>query len=488
MKKNFNVEMDAVKMSPDMTLEDVAKMIYKLQARSGATSKGEGESTEQAEEVVVLHSKAEMNSMISTSFEARPASGTLPKAAPALMRLSSLRGSKVLLFGAEFLNGAHMLRYLIKSGVAAVYCVGPWSTTEGGNIMIERSLRELSLWKDSFAKYIRPVSGDVAKKDFGMKPEPYAALAAEVDTIVHTGGSLKWAMDADLVPVNISGMMNVIAMARKNGASIHYLSSSSLTAIDSADPEDKETLKAVPYFDVKRKAEDILQFAARHYNLRCVIYRLPYITPNSKGRFGTGYAKDLVIIRLMQCINDSGLLAAKEMGDYQLFILSADAAAKFVVGHMKNTPATARGSAIRHYVTSQSQSVTVNTLADWVEEIKGRPVDRTASVEDMRAYMAKRFKPEIGFVFQSIFFDIIPALSRGGVKSDEKVRHETSSLQLYMDARKVRTKVGNVEALKRYIQGESAVFEVEEAYFKGEEEGEETPVPQKVDAASAGSP
>lgn len=31
MKKSFNIEMDSVKMSPDMTLEDVAKMIYKLQ-------------------------------------------------------------------------------------------------------------------------------------------------------------------------------------------------------------------------------------------------------------------------------------------------------------------------------------------------------------------------------------------------------------------------------------------------------------------------
>jgi acyl carrier protein len=33
MKKAFNIEMDSVKMSPDMTLEDVAKMIYKLQVR-----------------------------------------------------------------------------------------------------------------------------------------------------------------------------------------------------------------------------------------------------------------------------------------------------------------------------------------------------------------------------------------------------------------------------------------------------------------------
>jgi len=347
MKKHFNVEMDSVKMSPSMTLEDVAKVIYKLQARSGGAGKGEGAEAEQVEEVKVLHSKAEMNSMISSRFEARTESGRIVPQ-PKLMRLStsSLKGSKVLVFGAESLNGAHMVRYLIKGGASALYCVEPWKTNEGGLMMIEKSMRKLSLWKDSFAKYIKPVPGDVAKKDFGMKGPAYEELVAEVDTIVHTGGSLKWAMDADLVPVNISGLMNIIAMARKNGASIHYLSSSSLTAMDCADPEDRDLLKTVPYFDVKRKAEDILQFAARHYNLRCVIYRLPYITPNSKGRFGTGYAKDLVLIRLMQCIHDSGLFPAKELGDHKLFLMSADAAAKFVVGHMKHTPSSARGAAM----------------------------------------------------------------------------------------------------------------------------------------------
>jgi thioester reductase-like protein len=350
------------------------------------------------------------------------------------------------------------------------------------------------LWKDSFAKCIKPVPGDVAKKDFGMKGPAYEELTAEVDTIVHTGGSLKWAMDADLVPVNISGLMNVIAMARKNGASIHYLSSSSLTAMDCADPEDRDLLKAVPYFDVKRKAEDILQFAARHYNLRCVIYRLPYITPNSKGRFGTGYAKDLVMIRLMQCINDSGLFPAKELGDYMLHVMSADAAAKYVVGHMKHTPSSARGAAIRHYVITESNAFPISVLADWTEECKGRPIDRSVSVEDMKAYMSKRFKTEINFVYQSIFFDIIPALCRGGAKSDEKCKQEVTTLEyVKRRANKPRTKVGNVEALKAYVLQEPAVFEIEGSYLRGEgeeveEETKEEEVSVPVETAAAGSP
>lgn len=210
--------------------------------------------------------------------------------------------------------------------------MGPWTTAEGGQLKIQRSMEELGIWKARFAGKLRAIPGDVAKAEFGLKPDAYAELVREVDVVVHTGGSLKWAMDADLVPTNINGLMNVIALARKNGASVHYLSSSSLTAQDCSEEADKALLRTVPYFDVKRKvrggsgragwaccmcfdsywcwifhttthqphhhdpnqptqAEDILQFAARHYGIRCHIYRLPFISANSRGNFGTGYAK-----------------------------------------------------------------------------------------------------------------------------------------------------------------------------------------------------
>jgi len=101
------------------------------QARSGAGGKGEGSGAEQAEEVVVLHSKAEMNSMISSRFDSSAEAGGGPKRAGSLRKASSsakllaaptklvravsgLRGARVLVFGAEFLNGAHLVRYFLK--------------------------------------------------------------------------------------------------------------------------------------------------------------------------------------------------------------------------------------------------------------------------------------------------------------------------------------------------------------------------------------
>lgn len=81
----------------------------------------------------MLHSKAEMNSMISSQF----GPSTEPKKQASLRKSSSsakllaapgnlvravsgLRGARVLIFGAEYLNGAHLVRYLLKVRCDAV--------------------------------------------------------------------------------------------------------------------------------------------------------------------------------------------------------------------------------------------------------------------------------------------------------------------------------------------------------------------------------
>ncbi len=166
-------------------------------------------------------------------------------------------------------------------------------------------------------------------------------------------------------------------------------------------------------------------------------------------------------------------------------------------------------------------------------------------MEKFREYLQKRFKPEIAMVYNSLFFDIIPALTRGGAKATEKVRavcvpgrvvcvaatllapiferithppvsslsmppqithpnhiashhrhqdgEEVSLLaQALRHAARPRTRQGSVSALKAYVTKEAGdVFSIEESYLKAEEEeGEETPVPAVVEEelAAAGSP
>jgi hypothetical protein len=190
-----------------------------------------------------------------------------------------------------------------------------------------------------------------------------------------------------------------------------------------------------------------------------------------KGRFGTSYAKDLVLVRFMQCIQDSGLFPSTEMGNHVLYVISADAAAKFVVRHMRHTSTSAKKTAVRYFVTSESTGLPMSTLADWVEEKTGRPLDRTATVADMRAYMSKRFKYEINLVYSSIFFDMLPALCRGGARSTAKNLHEVSAFkQIIRHASRVRTQMDNVHAFKSYVQQESTLLQIEEDILRDQDE------------------
>jgi thioester reductase-like protein len=135
-----------------------------------------------------------------------------------------------------------------------VYAVAPWATAEGGFTSTQRLMAELGIWKPRFAGKLRCIPGNVSKTQFGLAPDAYEALAREVEAIVHTGGSLRWTLDPDLIPVNINGIMNMVVLARKNGASLHYMSTASLTAEDYADEKDKALFRQVQYFDVKRQA------------------------------------------------------------------------------------------------------------------------------------------------------------------------------------------------------------------------------------------
>lgn len=95
-------------------------------------------------------------------------------------------------------------------------------------------------------------------------------------------------------------------------------------------------------------------------------------------------------------------------------------------------------------------------------------------------------------VYSSLFFDIIPALGRGGAKASEKDSTEVSLLQQAIRrANKPRVKAGSVDALKAYVTKASGeVFNIEDSYLTPEEEEvlaeEEAPVP--VEAATAGAP
>ena len=234
-----------------------------------------------------------------------------------------------------------------------VYCVVRAHTAEGAAARIEKAMRQLKIWKPSFADSIVALPGDMAQPNFGLKPDVYNRLVREVDAIVHAGGSRKWHMDTESVACNISGLMNVVTLARKSNASVHYISSGWLDAEEAASDKDRDILHAMPYVQIKRRAEDILHFAARHYKLACFAYRIPLISVNTKG----GFTGDFVAFSVMQSLYECHMMP-KEMSEKSCYpIMPADLAAKYVVRQMSRAPRKTNGSAMLYSAAAHSEIV-----------------------------------------------------------------------------------------------------------------------------------
>jgi thioester reductase-like protein len=327
----------------------------------------------------------------------------------------------VLLFGATGLTGAHLLRYLIKlGGAGVVYCVVRSSTPEGGMARIEKAMRLLKVWKDSFAKHIVALPGDMALPCFGLKDEEYDVLAGQVTSIVHAGGSRKWHMDSESIQCNISGLMNVITLARKSThkAQVHYISSGWLDAEDCADEKDKAVLRQMPYVQIKRKAEDLLHFAARQYKVPAFAYRLPLVSVNGRG----GFAGDFIVFSVMQSLFETNMLPAEMSEGSSYPIMPADLAAKWVVRMMGRAPRRSGKKALVLSASPFSEVLTTLTLAQWVETLKGSRISRNASMESVKDYYHQKLIPEVRDL-QAGFIEFLAALGRASDNLRRKVSH-----------------------------------------------------------------
>jgi hypothetical protein len=343
IQKQFNIDINSVKLTPDQTLVDVASIIFKLQKRTECDASGAeaGAAGGGEQETVTLVSSAARRAIMSSRFDADrdiwPAAALRKKSMSARLLtkpLALLRRapSAHVLFGATGLMGSHLLRYLIKGGATKVYCIVRAATDEAAYNRIVSCMEDLRIWKPEFAASIVGLAGDLLKEDLGLKPDVFEDLLANVAHIVQAAGSRAWHMDQAGVDVSTRGTINCVALAQKTGAAVHYVSSSWLDLYDAAQTEaDRAQLARLPYIGSKRQGEEIMHYAAKSCNVRAACYRVPLLSVNSKG----GFLGDLVVFTAIQVMVISGM-DPDHKGVFP--IQTADAAAKFMVREMTALP------------------------------------------------------------------------------------------------------------------------------------------------------
>jgi len=205
--------------------------------------------------------------------EAPSASKTpaLPK--PMLEGRLLTRDTHVLITGATGLIGGELVRRLLSNGVGSVTClVRPNTSADARGRLIERLRLSGNRHAESDAR-LKTLTGDVSAPGFGLSDTDAVSMADSVDMIIHCASELSFIRDAHCFETNVSGMHNLIGLARRcrrqplivhlgTVASCGVVTHQCLSESDTCDPENAHHNE---YTRSKAIAEHVLRDSGEPY-------------------------------------------------------------------------------------------------------------------------------------------------------------------------------------------------------------------------------
>jgi thioester reductase-like protein len=210
----------------------------------------------------------------------------------------------LLLTGATGFLGAHLLRELLETSRAKVFCL----VRDGGLERIEAQLGSYGLWERSFSKRIVPLRGDVTRPRLGLSEAAFEQLGRELGAIYHNAAAVNFIYPyRDLRATNVLGTLECLRLAFQGRAKrFHFVSSLSVCSTSQA-REMSEVEDVLPYLEelhlgyaeTKSVAEALVRSASER-GLACSIYRLPLLS--ASGSTGRANPDDLLSRFIRGCV------------------------------------------------------------------------------------------------------------------------------------------------------------------------------------------
>lgn len=180
--------------------------------------------------------------------------------------------STVLLTGASGFLGSYILNEILETSAAHVYCLVRAKPGVDGKSRIADQLRNYRLWKDdpewqrAWEQRVHVVAGDVILPRLGLADGAYAALAREVDCIIHSAAHVNFIYPYEaLRATNVFGLHEIIRFAFFGRIkALHYLSTAAIWPMGSeltffeSDPIDQGKLLNLGYDEAKWVGEQCL--------------------------------------------------------------------------------------------------------------------------------------------------------------------------------------------------------------------------------------
>ncbi|HEY4453872.1 MAG TPA: amino acid adenylation domain-containing protein [Pseudonocardiaceae bacterium] len=232
---------------------------------------------------------------------------------------------EVLLTGATGFVGAQLLHDLITRTDATVHCLVRARNTQAARDRLDEAVHTYQLLDGCLPDRVIPIAGDLDVANFGMSDVDYAALAARIDTIVHSGALVNLVLSYEKHrATNVLGTVEILRLASTGLLKqLHFVSTLSLVesgnhALNLAgrlaeEPVPESTLPRNGYSQSKWVAELVLARASER-GIPTAVYRLGEAMPNSAT--GVPNRRSLADLIVRACLRVGCTFTSSIMVDY----------------------------------------------------------------------------------------------------------------------------------------------------------------------------
>jgi thioester reductase-like protein len=216
----------------------------------------------------------------------------------------------IFLTGGTGFLGVYLLYELLQQTTAKIYCLVRCENDLAGLDRLQKSLQFYELWQEVFRDRIVIAIGDLSQPRFGLSPEYFEGLAAQIDIIYHSGAGVNIRSSyEELKATNVLATQEILRLAGiAKTKPVNYISSlgvfftpaySEKNRILETDIADFSVLKN-GYQKTKAVAEKLVKIA-RERGLPACTYRPGRIMADSK----TGISSNLgffLVVLIKACI------------------------------------------------------------------------------------------------------------------------------------------------------------------------------------------
>jgi thioester reductase-like protein len=270
----------------------------------------------------------------------------------------------IFLTGGTGYLGAFIIKELLTETPATIYCLVRAADVAEAKSKLIKNLQQYAIWDDQYSERLISIVGDLSLPLLGISAEQFENLAANIDTIYHSGALLNYVYPySALKAANVLGTQEVLRLACKTKVKpVHYVSSVAVfestayagKVVKEQDSFDDWQGIFLGYSQTKWVAEKLVKIAGDR-GLPITIYRPPLIAGDSQT--GICNTHDFINLMIKGCL---------QMGcfpdvDYMLDMSPVDYVSKAVVYLSRQEKSIGQAFHLQH-----PQPASLKSLVEWI--------------------------------------------------------------------------------------------------------------------------